>query len=968
MSFGSILYQLFLSPLTLIFEAVYSTAFHVLRSSGAAIFPLSLVVNLLLLPFYNRADAIQAEERDREKAMEPFVAHIKKTFKGDERFMMLQTFYRENHYKPIYAVRSSIALVLEVPFFIAAYNFLSKLPDLQGARFGIFTDLSKPDALITIGGFAINILPILMTLINIISSEIYTKGLKFKDKITLHGMALIFLVLLYDSPSGLVLYWTLNNVFSLLKNVVNGSKNKSRTAGILFALAGVGVLVFGFSFYHGPSKYRLAVNGFGLAMLLPLLLSTVIQALRRDRTHTSGSDDAHESGSDRSHDGKSTVAGAASKSGSNTATTPAVAPASPEKKPDHKLFFGGALFLTILLGGLIPSAVIKSSVSEFVLTSNVHSPNRYVFFAFLTAAGLFLLWAGLFYYLASNKAKRISTVAIWILAATGTANYMIFGANSNSLTPDLRFDVALDLALRREILDLLVIIALAALIIVLFKKKESVIRFVSPVLLVAIGAMTAFNCYSIQTAMPNIRRVIAESGSERPTLTFSKDGRNVIVLMVDRAVAAYVPYIFQENPTLAQQFQGFTWYANTLSFGTRTLVGAPALFGGYDYMPANTNKRTDISLVDKHNEALLTMPVLFSEAGYDVTVMDPPYAGYSLIPDLSVFDQYPGIKAYNTEFGQFREASDIADNMQSNWKRNFFCYSLMKVAPLFAQPAVYSTGIYFQPGTSSTALIQGGNMDKYTVPDALLDTFLNSYEVLRALPSLTTTSTGGADTFLMMQNSATHNIIPLQEPDYVPQKEIDNGEYDRTHADRFTCDGVTLHMDTTYQMAHYQSDMAALIQLGNWMDTLRELGVYDNTRIIIVADHAWGLGSLDSMLFGSGDADTLYNAEDAMGYNPLLFYKDFGSDEPFHADYTFMTNADTPTLAMQGIFENPLNPFTHKPIFQPDAKNGPLYILYTDNWSAESNSGNVFTNSIWFTVDNQNVLDKNNWHREDHEP
>ena len=55
--------------------------------------------------------------------------------------------------------------------------------------------------------------------------------------------------------------------------------------GILFALAGVGVLVFGFSFYHGPSKYRLAVNGFGLAMLLPLLLSTVIPALRRDRVH-----------------------------------------------------------------------------------------------------------------------------------------------------------------------------------------------------------------------------------------------------------------------------------------------------------------------------------------------------------------------------------------------------------------------------------------------------------------------------------------------------------------------------------------------------------------------------------------------------------------------------------------------------------------------------------------------------------
>ena len=929
MSFASILYQLFLSPLTLIFEAVYSTAFELLRSSGAAIFPLSLVVNLLLLPFYNRADAIQAEERDREKRMAPFVEHIKKTFKGDERFMMLQTFYRENNYKPIYAIRSSIALVLEVPFFIAAYNFLSKLPDLQGAKFLFFSDLSRPDALITIGGFGINILPILMTLINVVSSEIYTKGLKFKDKITLHGMALIFLVLLYDSPSGLVLYWTLNNIFSLLKNVVNGSKNKSRTAGILFAAGGIGVLIYGLFFYHGLSNYRLGVLLFGALMLLPLIISLI---RRHPKTEKISSQD--------------------------------------EKKPDLRLFFSGALFLTILMGGLIPSAVIKSSVSEFVLTSNVHSPNRYVFFALLTAAGFFLVWSGLFYYLAKPKAKRYFTIAIWVCAITGTANYMIFGANSNSLTTDLRFDVALDLALKREILDLIVIVLLTALVIVLFKKKEQIIKFVSPVLLIAVGAMTAFNCYSIQTAMPNIRRVIADSASsERPTLTFSKDGKNVIVLMIDRAVASYVPYLFAENPKLSEQFSGFTYYPNTLSFGTRTLVGAPALFGGYDYTPQNMNLRDEMSLKDKHNEALMTMPVAFSQAGYKVTVMDPPYAGYSLIPDLSIYDEYPDIKAYNTEFGQFRESSDIAGSMQSTWKRNFFCYSLMKVAPLFVQPAVYSTGIYFQPGTSSTALLQGGSIENYTVPDALLDTFLNSYEVLKALPSITTAENTGSDTFLMMQNSATHNIIPLQEPEYEPVKVVNNGEYDKAHTDRFTLDGVTMHMDTTYQMAHYQSDMAVLNRLGEWMDYLRQIGVYDNTRIIIVSDHAWGLGSFDNMLFGEGDPNTLYNAEDAMGYNPFLFVKDFDSNGEFATDYTFMTNADTPYLAMNGLFENPLNPFTKRPIFQQEAKDADkMYVLYTDNWSAESNSGNTFTNSIWFSLSNQNVLDKANWKKEEKQP
>ena len=120
MSFGSILYQLLLSPLTLILEAVYAAAYHFLRSYGAAIIPLSIAVNLLLLPFYNRADAIQEEERKRQEKMAPFVEHIKKAFKGDEQYMILTTFYRQNQYHPMMALRSSISLLIQIPFFIAA--------------------------------------------------------------------------------------------------------------------------------------------------------------------------------------------------------------------------------------------------------------------------------------------------------------------------------------------------------------------------------------------------------------------------------------------------------------------------------------------------------------------------------------------------------------------------------------------------------------------------------------------------------------------------------------------------------------------------------------------------------------------------------------------------------------------------------------------------------------------------------
>ena len=66
-----------------------------------------------------------------------------------------------------------------------------------------------------------------MTVINIISGFIYSGKGNAKDKIKLILIALVFLVLLYDSPAGLVFYWTLNNIFSLCKNAVTFSIPKN---------------------------------------------------------------------------------------------------------------------------------------------------------------------------------------------------------------------------------------------------------------------------------------------------------------------------------------------------------------------------------------------------------------------------------------------------------------------------------------------------------------------------------------------------------------------------------------------------------------------------------------------------------------------------------------------------------------------------------------------------------------------
>ncbi|MBQ3897124.1 MAG: preprotein translocase YidC, partial [Clostridia bacterium] len=123
MTFGSVIYNVFIGPLELFFEAVFTLAFKLVQNHGLSIIFLSLAMNFLVLPLYRQADKMQASQRDIENALAPGVKHIKKTFKGDEQYMILQTYYRQNGYKPTDALKGSVSLLLEIPFFIAAYHF-----------------------------------------------------------------------------------------------------------------------------------------------------------------------------------------------------------------------------------------------------------------------------------------------------------------------------------------------------------------------------------------------------------------------------------------------------------------------------------------------------------------------------------------------------------------------------------------------------------------------------------------------------------------------------------------------------------------------------------------------------------------------------------------------------------------------------------------------------------------------------
>jgi len=393
----------------------------------------------------------------------------------------------------------------------------------------------------------------------------------------------------------------------------------------------------------------------------------------------------------------------------------------------------------------------------------------------------------------------------------------------------------------------------------------------------------------------------------------------------------YVPYIFNEKPELLEQFDGFTYYNNIVSFGGHTNLAVPAMLGGYEYTPMEINKRDSESLIDKHNEALKVMPAVFYENDFDVTVCEPPYAGYSYIPDLSIYDDYPEMNLYTTR-GKFNDNSEYG--VVENRKRNFFCFSIMKTMPVFAQPVIYDNGMYNSAdGIEDMLYITQVFEDMYRAK-GISNIFIEQYNVLTNLSNITDIVDDSTNKYMFLANETTHVITLLQTPDYVPAMIVNNTEYEKEHADRFTVDGKTLRMTSTAQMTHYHSNMAAYLRLADWMDYLRENNIYDNTRIIIASDHGYNLHHISGFEI---------NEENFEYYYPLLMVKDFDS-KGFEVSDEFMTNADVPSLAVKDLIDNPINPFTDQIISNSEKYAHKQYVSLSHDYSTESNNGNTYNN------------------------
>ena len=772
------LYMIFIYPVYMFVEFIFFLANNITDDYiGFSIVLLSVAVNVICLPIYNVAEKWQEKERAIQKQLKPKIADIKAVFSGDERYMMLSAYYRQNHYHPVYAMRGMFALLIQIPFFIAAYKLLSGLPMMNNASFWFLKDLSNPDGLLHFAGMHINILPIVMTLINIIASVIYSKGFGIKEKLQLYITAAVFLILLYNSPSGLVFYWTLNNVFSLFKNIfykIKLSKKVWYAVAVLFFVSLTVITKI------STSKLRpLVIMEFFTAVVVfvpiirvivsKFLLINIPKILSDDKTRFS-------------------------------------------------IFLQSSVVLFIFLGLVIPASTIASSPQEFVNFENIFNPFTILFYTAIQSIGC-LFWFVCLYKLFQKNVQVAFTFGSIIILVIAILNAYLFQDKYGSINNLLMFsDVGrLRHSLREVVINLAVIgaaggITFFILYLGVLKKFIGTILKILICSFLVIIVISSTTIYKELNTMKSATNALANSDK---AYRISKTGKNIFIFMLDRSMNFFLDPIFESSELVKSEYTGFTVFENSIAFGLSTNFSTPSLFGGYEYIPEKIDARSEELLVDKHNEALSVLPKLFSEHDWCVSFTDPSWLNYSWVPDLSVFKQY-NMRAKNIDdngiYTQDFLKKDIRRSVPQSKiygiRRNMFYFSLFRILPLEVRRIFYANGMY---GSVGIPIYSASFMNAYSAIENVTNEieFVENQDCINIIVNNVTHEPPRKETVQMIGKDF---LIPLAK-EYCFNESTEN---------------------------HFYANYLAHESCARFFRFLKDNGCWDNSRIIIAGDHGSG--------------------------------------------------------------------------------------------------------------------------------
>jgi len=193
---------------------------------GLTIVLITILIKLLFWPL----TAASTRSMKRMQALAPQLAELKEKYKDDVQKLTSKQWelYKQNKVNPM---SGCLPMVIQMPVFIGFFTMIRSAIELRGAHFLWAADLSKPDTLFMIHGITFipfistpdglpfNLLPLLMGGAMLWQSHLTpaSPGMDPAQQKMMRWMPAMFILFLYNYSSGLALYWTVNNLLTILQ-------------------------------------------------------------------------------------------------------------------------------------------------------------------------------------------------------------------------------------------------------------------------------------------------------------------------------------------------------------------------------------------------------------------------------------------------------------------------------------------------------------------------------------------------------------------------------------------------------------------------------------------------------------------------------------------------------------------------------------------------------------------------------
>ena len=212
-------------PISKILFGILDGIHKVIGNWGWSIILLTILVKLALMWFSNKSYYSMAKMR----AIAPRLAALKEEH-GDDRMKMSQemmAMYKEEKVNPM---AGCLPILMQMPIFLALYWVLVESVELRHAPWILWIqDLSAMDPWF--------ILPLLMGASMFIQQQLNPQPADPMQAKVMKFLPIIFTAFMLFFPAGLVLYWTVNNLFSMTHQYIVNKKveeeQKLRTVKVL---------------------------------------------------------------------------------------------------------------------------------------------------------------------------------------------------------------------------------------------------------------------------------------------------------------------------------------------------------------------------------------------------------------------------------------------------------------------------------------------------------------------------------------------------------------------------------------------------------------------------------------------------------------------------------------------------------------------------------------------------------------